>query len=289
MATASLVLIYNHQYNDNIARLEYLYGDRFRRIFHLVPFYTGSRSNVIPVYENSHFFQGYVAQAWSTLNQVGCDHYLFIADDLLLNPNINESNYIEYFNLTLQESFLPGFAQFHNCKFFWHRCRDAVLFNISQAGLEIMNILPSQDTVLRRFSTHGLRPQPIPTPLLIPDLPDDDPRFDQAVELPYPLVGGYSDIFVIGKETMPMFSHLCGVFAACRLFVEVAIPTSLAIASSSVSTESKTKLKGKTLWSPDDYEYLSKYDSSLSSLMSAFPSDTLYIHPIKLSSWWKIK
>ena len=57
----ALIIIYNHQYNKNIDVLERIYKDRFHDIYHLVPFYRGDRKNVIPVYESSHYFQGYIS------------------------------------------------------------------------------------------------------------------------------------------------------------------------------------------------------------------------------------
>jgi len=56
---AALILIYNHRYDKNIEILEKIYSKRFSVIFHLVPFYDGNRDNVIPVYENSYYFEGY--------------------------------------------------------------------------------------------------------------------------------------------------------------------------------------------------------------------------------------
>src|SRR5205085_6532757 len=74
-ASPALVIIYNHQYDENIERLEHLYKRRFGSIFHLVPFYRGSRSNVVPVYENSHYFQGYIAQAFRAFFREDFSHY----------------------------------------------------------------------------------------------------------------------------------------------------------------------------------------------------------------------
>ena len=53
MGSVALVVIYNHRYDGNISIVEDLYRERFREIFHLVPFYDGDRPNVIPVYESS--------------------------------------------------------------------------------------------------------------------------------------------------------------------------------------------------------------------------------------------
>ena len=45
-----LVIFQNHQYTRNIEVLDRLYGERFDHIVHVVPFYDGSRDDVIPVY-----------------------------------------------------------------------------------------------------------------------------------------------------------------------------------------------------------------------------------------------
>ena len=60
----ALVVIYNHRFDGNISIVEDLYRERFSNIFHLVPFYDGDRPDVIPVYENSFQFQGYIAQGF---------------------------------------------------------------------------------------------------------------------------------------------------------------------------------------------------------------------------------
>ena len=62
MNAATLVIIYNHHYPKNIERLDLIYKDKFKSIFHLIPFYSGEKSNVIPVYGNSFYFQGYIAE-----------------------------------------------------------------------------------------------------------------------------------------------------------------------------------------------------------------------------------
>ena len=88
------------------ADVERIYKDRFSVIFHLVPFYTGTKRNVIPVYENSYYFQGYVAQGFRHF-EGAYRHYFFIADDMILNPAIDEHNYATLFDLDEASGFLP--------------------------------------------------------------------------------------------------------------------------------------------------------------------------------------
>lgn len=103
--------------------------------------------------------------------------------------------------------------------------------------------------------------------------------------LSYPIVGSYSDVFVVSSESIKLFCHYCGVFAATKLFVEVALPTSLVLSAKEIVTENNLKFQGKALWTKEQYKELDKYDSSLKKLLGEFPSNYLYLHPIKLSKW----
>ena len=66
--------------------------------------------NIIPVYDNSVYFQGYVAQGFHHYYQEDAPHYIFIADDLMLDPLINENNYADYFNLSENSAFIDCFG-----------------------------------------------------------------------------------------------------------------------------------------------------------------------------------
>jgi len=111
--SVALIIIYNHQYNKNIEILEQIYKGRFSNIYHLVPFYNGEKPNVIAVYENSFYFHGYVAQGFKSYFRKDYAHYFFIADDLILNPIIDETNYTLYLNLNSNSCFLPNFIILH--------------------------------------------------------------------------------------------------------------------------------------------------------------------------------
>ncbi|MBR2165594.1 MAG: hypothetical protein IJ915_03500 [Paludibacteraceae bacterium] len=92
MNKIALLIIYNHRYDKNIDRLENLYKGKFSHIYHIMPFYDGNIENVIPVYESSYRFQSYITQAFQHLKDKGFTHYFIVADDMLLNPQINETN-----------------------------------------------------------------------------------------------------------------------------------------------------------------------------------------------------
>lgn len=300
MAKVALIIIYNHQFNSNIDILERMYGNRFDDIYHLVPFYSGHKDNVVSVYDCSHYFQGYVAQGLKSFFKDHYTHYVFIADDLILNPVVNQDNYAEFFELRDSTSFLPGFISLHDTTW-WERAGDAYRYSIDVLGVEAKNQLPSYDAALERLRAVGLEVKPL--------------RFDQIwkkpitkrnwikrlimdkhyslkshlsgkkYHLPYPLVGSYSDIFVVSSDVIKQFCHYCGVFAATKLFVEVALPTALVLSTNEIVTEKQTTLKGGSLWTKDDYKILDNYDKKLKSLLTSFPEGLLYLHPVKLSQW----
>ena len=101
-----LVIVFNHRYDKNIKRLREIYAGKFSNIMFLVPFYDGADKDVCPVYESSFQFQGYLIQAFGKLSKMDVDYYMFIGDDLILNPQINESNFVDYFALQEKEVYL---------------------------------------------------------------------------------------------------------------------------------------------------------------------------------------
>ena len=84
-----LVIEFNHRFDKNLPLLRKIYGERFSEIRFLMPFYDGADADVIPVYESSWQFQGYLIQAYEKLKDIPCTHYLFIGDDLIINPTFD--------------------------------------------------------------------------------------------------------------------------------------------------------------------------------------------------------
>ncbi len=302
-ASVALVVIYNHRYDQNIERIEKLYGCRFDKIFHLVPFYDGQRANVIAVYENSHCFQGYIAQGRKAFQQEQFQHYLFIGDDLILNPAIDQANYREHFHLKAQQSFIPGFFALHDTVW-WKHVLSAFNFSRKVEGIEVDGQLPDRKLALEAFARNGLALRPLHLeqiwhrPGTVREWARKlrwDPGYfvrsaknmvrQQEFHLPYPMVGSYSDILIVDAFSLDRFCHCCGVFAASKLFAELAIPTALVLSAENIVTEKELALKGKALWVEQDHVILERYQHDLGALLSDFPEGTLYVHPVKLSKW----
>jgi hypothetical protein len=293
----ALIIIFNHQYEKNIGVLESIYGGRFSNIFHLMPFYGGEKGNVIPVYENSRYFQGYLVQGYRDFCDDKFSHYLFLADDLMLNPLINESNVFSTFGLDEETSYINNFRELHTGGF-WHRKREAYEFIANSWGSEGLHFLPTYDEALERLHHFNLDIQPLkhwqiyPKPS-IEKSPRNIYRYfcyhfnkNKNYHLPYPLIGGYSDYFIVSAGCMKDFLHYCGIFASMRLFCELAIPTAMLLSSHKIRTLSDINFKGGSIWSKEELLDLEdQFDRDLKRLMNGFPEDILYYHPIKISKW----
>lgn len=318
MSRVALIVIYNHRYDGNISIVEDLCKGRFTDIFHLVPFYDGDRPGVIPVYENSFHFQGYIAQGLKHFFRPEFEHYLFIADDLILNPIINETTYLSHLGLDANSSFIPHLISLHEMRNYWPRIREAREFTVRKKGIEIVNELPEYDEALKRFAVHGLEVNPLrhrqvfPSPgrsarawlRLLARNPKQlfrlltDGVMKWKYSLPYPLAGSYSDICAVSAGNIKLFGHYCGVFAAAGLHAELALPTAMILSADHIVTEKNLALRGRALWpdgwnrlhgendlAHDELKELDKYHYDLANLLENFPDDYLYLHPVKLSKW----
>ncbi len=287
MTNIALLIIYNHRYDKNIPKLNDIYRHRFRNIYHVVPFYDGEMENVIAVYEHSWFFQGYVSQAYQHLKDKGFTHFFAVADDMLLNPELNENNLFEYWGLGENECFLDYFHFLPELKWRWYQLR-AMKWKLNQRGVEVRNILPTKQKALEQFKKHGIPYSNIPvTPFLswhVEYLYTYLRNYKRRLT-DYPLVGGYADIFLVTSEVMEKFALYCGAFSATKLFVELAIPTALVLSSDNIKLSKDLNLSSGALWSEKDKEFLKRYNNSLDGLMENFPKDKLFLHPIKLSQW----
>jgi len=303
---AALVIIYNHRFEQNIDVLERLYRSRFRHIFHLMPFYRGDRPNVIPVYDNSYYFQGFLAQGLRSFYRPEFTHYFFIADDMILNPRVNEENFTTEMPLPPGHSFISNFSNYNAnpSRGFWTRVEMAYNWKFHQNGLQGARELPSPEAAAEKLQKVRMPTRPLAFEQIWRS-PHTAAEWARAVftnpvlcarylhakltkrefHLSYPLVGGYSDIFVIPAEIIKTFCHYCGVFAAGNLFVEHAIPTALVLSTDKVATCHDRKLRGKALWSAEDFKEFEPFGQSLSRLLRHFPSNYLYLHPVKLSKW----
>jgi len=294
----ALVLIHNHRFDRNLPLLDALYQSRFDRVWHLMPFYDGERENVIPVYENSLQFQGYVAQGQRFFEEPGITHYFFAADDMLLHPSLSADNLCAELGIKPEGGFFEKLRPLHDEKF-WGHTEKAFGFEAAGRGSEGRRLLPSPEEVEARFARHGLTIQPVPGTLRArpPQGKWWSPRHWAARQdyakmarqehpLPYPFLGSYADYFVVPAAALKKFAHYCGIFASLRLFVEIALPTAMIMAVDDISTLAATCWQGGALWSRAEVEKLGQdYHWDLDNLRENFPANTLYLHPVKLSQW----
>ena len=330
MSNVALVIVYNHPHVENVEVLERIYRDRFSDVFHLMPFYEGDKPNVIPVYGGGFLFQGFLAQGYSQYFAEKHRHYIFIADDLMLNPIINEENYMEYFGLDDGSCFIEDLMPLSETKDWDWIGADVVgglIWNPSKMGIKSTdNQLPSYDEALKKMEKLGLTMAPLrmrnvllsfssPTRwgfisegrylefvkcfarssrdqfrrFLIPNIKmlANIIRHGRVPRTPFPFVCGYSDICIVSSKHIRKFVRYCGFFAASSLFIEMAMPTSLALCvePEELVTGKDAPFRGKNGWEEKDRAWLAQYTWRPKALLADFPQNCLYLHPVKLSQW----
>lgn len=296
MNKIALFVLYNHKYTKNIKKIESIYFGRFSHIYHLMPFYEGDIENVIPVYETSIQFQSYISQAYQKVKKENFTHYFVVADDMILNPCINENNLFSEIGLKENSSFITDLRDNKSYPY------DVPLFeNITGWGIEVKDVLPPKNDACKFFDNYGLHYLPnlkfIIKYIFRNILHRDFKKCKHALiylrnknkDTIYPALWGYSDIVIVPSNAMEKFTTYCGAFAGLNIFVEQAIPISLVLSSSSITLgKDLTKKYIAQLYSlgiKGESEFIRTYNNDLKTLLDNFPKDLFFVHPIKLSQW----
>jgi hypothetical protein len=197
---------------------------------------------------------------------------------------------------------------------YWVHTFRGITFHENRSGSNTKIELPSREDALKQFASYGLSIRPLTYynifgPLTFPASIAAAiktgtnlwtyyitwrrfkvPGRPQQLQLDYPLAYSYSDVSVISAQVVQQFCHLCGVFSAMGLFVEMAIPTVLILTGGHIVTDADVKLKGQAIWewTGDITALEQKYNLDLDALLADFPPEQLYYHPIKLSPWRRV-
>ncbi len=293
-----LVHVFNHRFEKNIAKLRLLYEGRFPANRFLVPYYAGNDEDVIRVESGSYCFQAYFPQGLARYFDPAFTHYVFLADDLLLNPSLNVETLDKALRVTAGSAYIKSLRALGEASLSWapHLFGARGCFHSDQ--FDWASELPSRTAAERRFADHGLPMRPVTWRnlrgfdgrwRLYPKFFRQVVRLMRArgrIEFPYPAAMGYSDLVVVPADRIHEFCRVCSVFASMHLFAEVAIPTALVLTCDEIVHEARTAVHGVELWDTAEVAALrERHGGSLARLVGQLGGDTLYVHPVKLSQW----
>ena len=297
MSKICISFVFNHQYEKNISKLKKIYKGRFSTIRFLSPFSDWNEDNdIIPIYETSIHFQGYFAQAYAHLPK-DFDYYVFCADDLILNPELNEGNLIKKLNC-YQSGYIKYLNPIWEHSFAWHKFTECLSFPDEKNPIPIQDFLPTRQELLEIYRSHGMAYRNLGLHNFwgIHDKTLSLERIISGLKfmfrhglrryVPFPLIEGYSDLIVIPKENLKLFCHLSGIFAAMNLWVDTAVATAMVLSCKNISQERDHGLEGKEFWNPiDANKAISKAEGKITNISDLFTEDISYIHPVKLSGF----
>ncbi len=297
-----IVVGFKQRYDSNIPKLRQIYQERFPLMKFLVPFYDGDDPDVIPVSASSE--QGYYTQVLTALAPLGATHYLFLNDDLLLNPVVSAANLADLLGLGPEDGFFPILKSVCETDSRWTPMFSSFTAFMPTPRVPISDALPSREQAERLFADHGLPVRPLRWNQLLRVhrlTPKDVGAYLRVAlpvlgrllrdrSLPYPVAYGYSDMCVVPGAHLADFCRYCGVFTALGLFVEIAIPTALALACAKVV---QMDAKGWSYQAIEELELRERFELehrySVHILLDHFPEHTIFIHPVKLTRWYTIE
>ncbi len=316
-----LVVVFNHRFDRNLPLLREYYSGKFSKVVFLMPFADDlecDNPDVISVHHGSYLFQGFFAEAGKRLGETGCDGFVIIGDDLLLNPALDERNLHPRLGLDPGHGYTKSLASLYDAPLSWSRLRDTYRAFFS-GGFKWQGLLPSREEAFEKSRQYGIEHQPLGlrnfgrvfTRQWLSSVGiaaswlgqrDDSRKLFQVGSsgIPYPAFYGYSDFLIIPAPAWNDFARYCQVTAAMQLFVESAIPLCMVLACDFVETEleygtlfdaqnpaRRMRMRGIELqWSNQDrLNFEREYDLDLQRLLAGFPEDVIYFHPVKLSQW----
>lgn len=323
MSKTCLVVIYNHQFTGNIEKIEKLYGDRFDKIFHVMPFYTGDRENVVSVYENSYQFSGYVTQAMDKFYSDEYDYFAFMGDDVMLHPDFSKDTIEDMLKINADTGFTARNLFTVNDGYILTRVwLFPTLLNYMYSDNKDMidDILPDIQTMVDKYKQLGIncsliseekikylqdylpvnsgknffykyQPSKLDENLdfkkLLAAYENERKQKGKPIKYLFPFAGGFSDFFVIPKKYIKKFGYYAGVLASERFFAEVAVPTALCISLDKISLPKDINMKVINYTSGDSArkELPEKYNKSVKAFLADWDNNNLLVHPIKYSIW----
>lgn len=297
--SVGLVVVFNHAFEANLPRLDALYANRFSDVRYLMPFYQGTRTDVSSTSHSSYSFQGFFAEAYQAITNPRHNHYLFVGDDLLLRRDANERNVLEMLRADAHTGYIKELLSLGETKRDWTHALAAPRTLRKNRFVEFDRQLPERTAADSHLLRAGRTVRDLSRGEALRRLMDSWRHDRTSVFLDnliyalhhqwrasprLPLLAGYSDLVLVPSAAIQSFCFLCGVFAALGMFVEIAIPTALALSCSRVHTEKDISFKGREIWNAVEGDaLLTAHDCRLQAILEAMPSELLYIHPVKLS------
>lgn len=301
-----LCVMFNHAYPKNIPVLREVYSGRFSDVIYLQPLVESDDDDVFTVYRGSFTFQGMLVDVRDRILQSGASHLVVVHDDVLLHPSLNEDNIVSALRIQDGGCFFPNMGPapegIYECGYtlslYWKTWFSMNYY--SGSGVDsLIQALPDPAFARERIrQTLNCQPAGVrydPAAPMVPlhifgDSPESltaqkamiDALFSYSkdgvfLEPPYPYVVGWSDFFAIDMKKAKEFLHLLGIFAAGQIFVEAAIPTSLAITADSVT--SLSQIDRDIVWVPGSSVEPIEPDQ----IVDAFRGRSIAMHPLKLS------
>ena len=246
--SALLLILYNHNYSRNIAKLDQIYSGRFKHVYHILPNVCPNHPRCLSFPAGSYQYHLLVYLALRHLQTVIThpnDWALVIQDDVMLHPRIDQASFLgQSFiaNSVAAYYYDPSSNRVGNESWPWHK--------------RIVDACLNQRDPLTGNGFEGMNSLYTPNRLLI----------------------GVGDFFALKSGGIGDFIELLGFYISQNVFPEASIPTTLKILSSMHGTDVGV-MPGIYLWGSER----ENVNSSEWMENNFYNTDKVFIHPVKAS------
>lgn len=307
--TVHLVVVFNHPHGKNIPLLESFLKEKFSSITYLLPLEATDRPDTITYYRGSYCFHGAIVDAFGFLSKKETDWFVFMQDDVLLRPDIDEHNILDFLNVDDCDAFFPAYRKLSQASDRWS-WTVRILWKwlhprntLSGSGMKsVGDFLPITNDISMRLEKHGIPPC-TDIPCIGPDStalknatafnpPNSRSHHivqevaaglfeeSRSIKIDHPLLYGVSDFFAVRKRALKNLVNAFGILAAADIFAEVSIPTALVRCCDRISVGDKNGIQCRWAMGADRGDV---FDAK--SIRNEFIDNPslLLIHPMKWS------
>lgn len=318
-SSTALVWIFNYNMSENIQKLKSLYSGRFKNMWFMLPYCEEDMNDcIVPYFSHSYYFENAFYEFSKQSLPDSIKTVVFIGDDVVLNPSVDEHNILDKLQLADDEAFVQNAYPYSNWMLYraLHSNEDIFprreLKNSLRAfndSIELFSKFNSEGNVLQKmsklfsgFSANALLDRDVAQLELNGKLSSA-----KALESPSSKIEDkfnalmsvcISDFLIVPRSILKEFGECCKLYGDNSIFVEYAtLPCLLhCIEPQKIKSFCTQPVEFRFFTEAffDWYDVFDPYQKwkkcinyvDMHDFMKNFPIDLIGIHQVKLSKYF---
>lgn len=314
-STIAIVWIFNYDMPDNIKKLKAIYSKKFSNMWFALPHCEFNyEEHIFPYNSHSYYFENAFYKFSEIQLPENIKTIIFIGDDVLLNPSINENNILKKLNLNDDEAFVQNAFPYSNYMLysgitkgnFPSRDISRTIYTLNQK-IELFSKMDDENNSHNKFLQlfSGFSIQSLVDDKAIQNFINKKMNIDNMLNCSNCMSDKFktlltvciSDFLIVPRISLNKFGKYAKIYGENKIFVEYAtLPCLLhAIEPKKIKSFCTQPIFFRFFAENfinqynqfDPYKYFSKciHNIDIKDVLSKFPKDLFGIHQVKLSKY----